>query len=110
MTGATEHKIGDFLIRTSQRYLLSVDFSVWRTTGEASTGEPLYGDDCDMSSEATERNRFLHGHVKWDGCLEVNYTDTHQHFCLPQHVDQLRDLLAGLWEIARPILGEKADF
>lgn len=51
----------------------------------------------------------VEGHVKWDGCMNWKAED-YVHFCMPEHSLEFHNRLCKVWELARELLGESADF
>ena len=100
MTDWTVHRFGDnneYAIRLKPNNEYVVDFQIC-------VDREYSGNDLALEME-------IEGHIKWDGCMNWQ-TDPKcmYHFCSDGDVDMLAMLLKKVWELAKPIFGDKCDY
>jgi hypothetical protein len=91
-----------------------VDVEAYWIVGEAApSGALLYprrgalcGADRPVES-IDDAERFMNGHVKWDGCSNLEFDDSAEcmlHFCGKQHAVRLGALMGAIYDLAHEIL------
>lgn len=103
----TVERFDDLSVTVQVRvHLYCVDFEVWEhseATGPEGVKSMIYGDKWEETR--TEENRFLSGHVKWDGCINWMIDDQAgncmSHGCSREDVTKIGVLLGKLWDLGQ---------
>lgn len=80
-----------------------MDFEVYEIMGEAQNGEVILQEAGLSIRDIDHAERYLHGHVKWDGCSNWSFDEQDRcmlHFCGMHDVENLKALFARMYAIA----------
>jgi hypothetical protein len=76
----------------------------WTKKGAVNSSELVY--------DPMEAERYIDGHVKWDGCSNINFgdesSDGYMHFCGREGIEQMSKVLLRVFARCGELLGDRA--
>lgn len=99
------------IVMTHKHGDLHVDFSVYEISGLGTDGEIYYpacdDDEIVLVSDIGKAQKFLSGHIKWDGCSNMKFDEQETsmlHFCSKVQAQSIGLLMGALYDLAAEMM------